>query len=384
MDAQDVLAGVLAALYDAALNDVLWPSTSALIDEAVGIKGNALLITEGLEADVRILFAAAYYRGQRRPDLERDYLENYHPWDERIPRLQRLPDSKLAHVTQLYTEQELKTSRSYNEFSRRSGGQNSLNVRLAGPDDSHITWVILDPVKAGVWQSANTRMVELLLPHIRHFVHVRQALASAQALGSSLNGLLDNTRIGVIHLERRGRIIEANVPAQRLLRRPDGLYGRDGFLGAWLPADNANLQRLLARALPPLGSQSQAAAGSMTIRRSPNLPKLVLHINPVGDRWLDFGARRVAALVLVVDAGSQPRLDAELVAEVLGLTPAESQVAVMLSEGRTVRDIAMATGRREGTVYILLKRAYKKLGISRQVDLVRLVRPLADVSALRP
>ena len=44
----------------------------------------------------------------------------------------------------------------------------------------------------------------------------------------------------------------------------------------------------------------------------------------------------------------------------------------------------MATGRREGTVHELLKRAYKKLGISRQVDLVRLVLPLADVSALRP
>ena len=122
----------------------------------------------------------------------------------------------------------------------------------------------------------------------------------------------------------------------------------------------------------------------MTIRRSPNLPKLVLHINPVGDYWLDFGARRVAALVLVVDAGSQPRLDAELVAEVLGLTPAESRVAIMLSEGRTVRDIAMAMGRQEGTVHELLKRSYKKLGISRQVDLVRLVLPLADVSALRP
>ena len=109
----------------------------------------------------------------------------------------------------------------------------------------------------------------------------------------------------------------------------------------------------------------------------------MVHIKPVDDRRLEFGLRHVAALVLVVDAGSPPRLDAKLVAEALGLTPAESQVAVMLSEGRTPRDIAMATGRQEGTVHELLKRAYKKLGISRQVDLVRLVLPLADVSASR-
>ena len=270
--------------------DALWPSTSALIDEAVGTKGNTLLIVEGPGDDVRFLFAAAHYRGQRREDLERDYLQNYYPWDERAPRVGKLPDSRVVHITELYTEQELKTSRTYNELSPRANSQNSLNVRLDGPDGCRIVWAIADPIGSGGWGSDQVKMIEHLLPHIRRFVRTRQAMASAQALGSSLRGLLDNTRIGGIHLERRGRIIEANAPARRLLRRGDGLYDPDGFLGAWLPADNANLQRLLARALPPLGSQSQAAAGSMTIRRSPNLPKLVLHINPVGDRWLDFGA----------------------------------------------------------------------------------------------
>ena len=45
--------------------------------------------------------------------------------------------------------------------------------------------------------------------------------------------------------------------------------------------------------------------------------------------------------------------------------------------------LTIVTGRQEGTVYVLIKRACKKLGISRQVDLVRRVLPLADMSALR-
>ena len=60
-------------------------------------------------------------------------------------------------------------------------------------------------------------------------------------------------------------------------------------------------------------------------------------------------------------------------AQTLGLTPAESRIAVWLAEGWTARDIAMTTGREEGTVYWHMKRAYRKLGISRQADLVRLV-----------
>ena len=69
--------------------------------------------------------------------------------------------------------------------------------------------------------------------------------------------------------------------------------------------------------------------------------------------------------------------------ELLGLTTAESQVAVLLSEGTTARDIATATNRQASTIYTLIKRAYRKLGISRQAELVRLVLSLADVSAFR-
>lgn len=106
----------------------------------------------------------------------------------------------------------------------------------------------------------------------------------------------------------------------------------------------------------------------------------MLHASPVEDHWLDFGARRVAALLLVVEPGSPARLDKDLVAEALGLTAAEAEVAVMLSEGKTPRAIATLTERRPGTVYNLTKLAYRKLGVSRQAELVRLLWQLSDIS----
>jgi len=106
-------------------------------------------------------------------------------------------------------------------------------------------------------------------------------------------------------------------------------------------------------------------------------------INPLEDRPLDFGAPRVAALVVLTEPGNRPKLNTKLVAEALGLTTAESQVAVVLSEGMTARDIAMTTNRQASTIYSLIKRAYRKLGISRQADPVRLILSLADASAYR-
>ena len=78
----DTFSDILTSLHQAMLDDAYWPATSALIDEACGTTGNALLVGEGTGDDVRVVFVAGYFRGQRREELERDYLENYHPWDE--------------------------------------------------------------------------------------------------------------------------------------------------------------------------------------------------------------------------------------------------------------------------------------------------------------
>ena len=382
MDSHGRLARVLAALHEAALDEALWPAAAALMDEAIGTKGNAILVGEGPSDDVRIVFAGFYRGGQRNPERERDYLENYHLRDERVPRVRQLPDGKVVHVRTLYSAEEIRTSPTYNEFCPRNESQNGLNVRLDLTPGTHITWAIHDPVRGGDWRSDQITAVEHLLPHLRQFVRVRQVLSGAQALGASLSSQLDNSRLGIIQLDRRGCILEANSRALDILRQGNGLDDRAGALGAWFPADNTRLQTLLSGALPALGGQ--AAAGSMSIRRPGNARRLMVSINPVESPPLDFGGRRVAALVLLTEPRGRPSLDAEVVADALGLTTAESQVAVMLSEGLSASDIAAASGRQASTVNTLIQRAYRKLGISRKTDLVRLVLSLADASTFQP
>ena len=83
-------------------------------------------------------------------------------------------------------------------------------------------------------------------------------------------------------------------------------------------------------------------------------------------------------LVLIVEPGRPRRVNPDLVATTLGLTRAESEVAVWLAEGKSVRDIAEATDRTAGAVYWHLQQIYQKQSIARQADLVRLVLSLAE------
>ena len=294
-----------------------------------------------------------------------------------MPRVRQLPDGRLAHVKELYTTEELKTSPTYNELMGRFERQNSLNVRLDGPDGSHITWGLGDPVDSDGWGSSRIAMVTGLLPHIRQFVRVRQALVRAEAQNASVTALLDNPRIGVVHLDRRGRIMAANDRARGILRRGDGLSDRDGTLRARAPADQARLERLTGDALRASGEA--AVSGSMLLRRSSVSPPFVVHVKPVSVPQPDYGARHVAALVLIVEPGRQNRVDPDLVAATLDLTSPETQVAVWLAEGKSVRDMAEATGHTERAIYWHLRQIYQKQSISRQVDLVRLLLSLAEL-----
>ena len=314
---------ILTALHEASMDDARWPHVANLVDEACGLNGNALVVGKGqTQRDVELYVARFCFRGERQPDWEAWYFDNYYWLDERVPRLTRLPDGRVVDTPGLYSSKELKTSVVYNEAMALAGYQNALYVRLNGPEKSSIYWSLGDPVDGNGWGAVQVDLVQGLLPHVRQFVRVRQALVRAGALGSSLSGLLDNNRVGIIHLHRDGRILAANDRALAILRRRDGLFDQGGYLRARVPADNAALQELLARALPVSGEPP--ASASMTVRRPARLPRLVLHVNPIHFHTHHVVAWPVAALVQVVEPGSLPPIDPEVVASGLGLTATES------------------------------------------------------------
>ena len=380
MNRRDAFDRIVQSLHAAAFADVRWTAASGLIDEAIGLHGSLLVYGDGTTRN-DIFFARICSRGERRRELERAYYGVYYPIDERLARIRSLPDGQLTHVPALSTEAERKTSVVYNELLPRVRGQDGLLVRLDGPDASRIVWSIGDPVDRDGWSSERVETIGRLLPHLRQFVAVRHALLKTRALGASLVELLDNVRAGVVQLDRRARLVAVNDRARALLRRGDGLRDQGGRLRAALPREDAALQGLIARALPLLDGPGEG--GSMPLSRRQTPSRLVVHVSPVHDGGIEYGRGRVGALVLAVDPANRAGFDPERVGKALGLTPAESRVAVALAEGRTVDEIAAQSGRSRNTVKWHIQHIYAALGVSRRIELARLVASLADIPGAR-
>ena len=372
MPRQDRFDRVLERLYKAALADAEWVSAAALINDMVGTNGHSLTYAGvGPEGEPMIHLARFFVGPQRREDHEQTYFREYFPRDEAIPRLHGLRDGEMVFKSDLYTDREKKTSAAYNEFRCVNKTQNGLFMGLDGLDGHGIVLSFGNSTERTGWGYDQIRAIERLAPHLRQFARVRRAMADAKAFGASLADLLEPRRLGIVQLDRRGRILEANDRARNILLKRDGLYDQGGLLAAGHREENAELQRLLARALPPNGVQG--TGGSMKITRGKAPMPLVLEIHPVRETGADRGALRLRALVLVIDPAARPRVNPELVATILGLTPSESHVAVALATGQTIAGIADAQDCAESTVRTHLKRVYRKQGIRKQTELVRRV-----------
>ncbi len=363
------LKSCVATLQEAAFDEDRWAAASRSIDDACGLLSSHLVVLAGRHSVPEFRFSRALIRGEAVAEVERIYVEEYAFRDERVPRVRDLPNARLVHNREIYTAQERRTSAVYSSFLPRVGSNNQLNVRLDGLHDTDIVWVVTKPADRD-WTSEQAAFLERLLPHVAHFVRVRQALAAADARDSSLAGLIERAGLGVLFLDRQGRVLEVNPRGRALLSFGHCLAESDGRLRASWRGDDARLGRLLSACC------EDGVGGTMTLRSAGNgagAGPLVLHACPVPPDLTSFDTRGIAAQVLLTEPEAGPTVDPRLVAEAYDLTRTESQVAALLAEGRTVGEIVASTGRKESTVRWHVRNLHSKLGVHRQADLVRLV-----------
>lgn len=361
---------VVGLLQEAVFDESRWSELAVSVDAACGLIGSQLVVAPDADGSVPDFgFGRALIRGEPPEDLESQYVEHYHSLDERVPRMRAMRFRRLYHNTDLLTESEQKTSPVYADFIPRHCSNDQLVVRMPGHGGTSIFWTLAREMDGLGWSFENLKRIERLLPHVTHFVRVRQALAAADARGDALAALLDRTGLGVLHLDRHGSLLEANERARRVLAEGDCLTQRKTQIRACSRHEDVQLGRLLRACF------DRGIGGSMALWRpgDARAGSLVLHVCPVPPDWTNFDTGSVAVQILLVEPGRTPGMDAGQLAEVYDLTAAESRVALLLARGQSVGEVAASTGRRESTVRWHVKNLHSKLGVHRQADLVRLV-----------
>jgi DNA-binding NarL/FixJ family response regulator len=204
-------------------------------------------------------------------------------------------------------------------------------------------------------------------------LHVRLNNAGWQY--SAVWRALDQLAAAVIVADRDARVVVLNRAGEDLLSCGNAISVRQGRLCAARAFETDKLRALIRAAAVP--DKLDPAIGRMLVRsRDTDLP-YVLTVTRLAPELSAFD--RPLAMVLAI-APRQDALAAADLAELFGLSPAESRLAVALTAGKKLHDIAIENGLRITTLRSQLSAILKKVGTDRQVNLVRILTSIPVVS----
>ena len=170
----------------------------------------------------------------------------------------------------------------------------------------------------------------------------------------------------LIVTDNTGLVIETNRAADAIVQFGDGLLVREGRLCARRVFETARVAKLIAGATE---EQTRVGGGRMVIGRGDGLPPYVLAVMPLQTGPVDD---RRLAMIIIIDPARYVLSERDL-ADLFGLSPAEARVAAALMTGKSLADIAAASGVQITTVRTQLRSILRKVGVKRQFDLVRIL-----------
>ncbi len=220
----------------------------------------------------------------------------------------------------------------------------------------------------GYLDNDSVRLLEMLVPHMRSVMEIRQALGTAEARSAGSEVIADASETPAFLLTEEGEILHANAAARELVRQGDGLTVRNNILCAAMNTMRKRLQALLLQARSCAGAFAGfRPAKPLSMERPSRRRALQLLASPVS------GPGTARILLLVTDPEKPIVLRDDALREHYGLTSAETEVANGLLTGYSLEEIAALRNVKIGTVRDQIKSMLAKTGTSKQVEMVKLI-----------
>lgn len=177
-------------------------------------------------------------------------------------------------------------------------------------------------------------------------------------------------------VSRSGRLIDGNDRFMKVLDRNDGIFLSNGRVVLSNQLENAIFNKLI------LSQSDWQAHGSQMLKvsRSNEDGYLFLSVSSMSlEHSLENRSFHGAAMISIVDPDSGLPIKLETVKGLFGLTLAEARIAISISSGKDLNEIALDNAVSVGTVRNQLKSVFLKTGVNKQSELIRLMYKISSI-----
>jgi DNA-binding CsgD family transcriptional regulator len=248
-----------------------------------------------------------------------------------------------------------------------------IGSALADTRRYKIMWSLQRSPAQGHAQQPEIDLVGLLKPHLARALVLADQLGTLDAIAKFSLAMFEASPNALFALDENGTILFANSRAEVHLNAAEGICTSDGKLSAALSSEQAILHRLIQDSA---SSQLTGNGGWTRVSRPNGGPPYAIFVAPLNVQDEELLAQTARVLVIVHDTGEHRKADAAMLAGVYGLTDAEARLASALSAGHSIESAAADLGVQVTTVRSQLQAVFRKIGVNRQQDLMRLLASL--------
>lgn len=188
------------------------------------------------------------------------------------------------------------------------------------------------------------------------------------------NNALETSGIAVVLADAEGNVLLTNGVADELLAHGNGLSLVRGKLRAQTTGETTKLlDRVRANAAEQAPRSDWSVFSPLSLQREDAFLPLTVIVRPGPAYYPLKEPLRRTAMLIVRDPGRQAIISATTLAQLFGLSPAESLLASELASGASLEEAAVSLGVSRNTVRSQLQSVFQKTGTNRQVELVRVL-----------
>ena len=360
---EKVIEKLVVTLFDSLSDEIPLTRFLSALETTIGSDFSIMLIfTKDRRKPALVLSEGLPLKGTE------SYLSTY--YEKEL--LHGLQEGKVTTVSDRYTREELHQTDFYRQYLVQYGVGHILGIDIGTVRGISGKLRLVRQEHKQDFTPRERAICQGLVPYLRSaltlFVQRIDMEAEKEALSLTVSGM----SVGSVMVDIDGHILEANPPAQAILKQRDGLFTTAGKVTLHNPGQARELQDLIRRNAE--ASTDKTATGvprAMMVDRPSGREGISLLVRPARDCSQNKLAIRPTALIHLIDPAQPRGTMINALIELFGLTPAEAKVALSLSNGHSIGETAETNATSRNTVRSQVRSIFSKMGVNRQSQLIR-------------
>ena len=360
----DSMLELTGLIYDAVADSSRWPAFLKCFVHAIRAR-QGLLAIRGSNRDEFITFCGHGWSNAKMSL----YAERYAAIDPWCIGAVRWPESAVA-AEDLCSRKGMESSVVFREFYAPNDAIYGIGGVILATAAGQSAIAATRGAGDGPFGKMEKSILRPLMPHLKRATLLHAELISARREFALFTDHLNRYLPGFFLTDADARILFTSAAASEMIRLNDGLRVENGRLEIASPRQNAAFRQ----AVIELSANPKSLLRPIVISRPSQKQAYRMILMPVERSDAIPPSGSIPTLrILVVDSGSRPEPDAQVLCELFSLTPGEARIAGKLALGRSAEEIAAEFRISVETVRTHIKRILSKTSTQRQGELISLI-----------